>query len=734
MAYNHGVKVSEKPTSILPPVSVSAGIPFVVGTAPVNMSDVSNVNKPVLCNSYAEAVAAFGHVPPIVADASGLKKYEYSISQFIYSQFALFGASPVIIVNVLDPAIHKKASNVTAVTLDADGSAVIPESGIIKSSVSLGSGGGSVYHGEYIDEYLEYRLDVTAKQNPPADGYVFVLHRGRQSHNITVYYALADGPEPEPLAQQTFDNSKQDLTAEDLAAMQVLDGQGDPTGETLGDRFTFSGYIPFENIQGGDSLASTIIPLYTGTKAHARYEGTFGSLEVYAAEPGESGDGIFIKFRLASETDKVEVSLYVNDVLLGSALANKLSYGDVVAAEELNSLMIDGEHITNYVEFYGELELAGIPAYDSGQYLTITLSGGADASGSGSAYVEGEDYAAAFDDDGYLVITSLKNTDGTYKIPTGTAIEFSAQKLNPAAVDVGDVIGGVDVSGNKSGFELVDECFPRFRLVPGLLLAPGYSGNAGLAAVMAAKAANINQEFTALALIDVPTESVGKYSEVAEWKNTNSITDPRQIVCWPGVALDGVYYDLSVQLAGAIAITDSENEDVPYVSPSNHAINATASVLASGEEVWIAPDTGAYLNGQGVVTALNFIGGWVAWGNRTACYPANTDVKDSFIPVKRMFAWVGNTIIQTYWSKVDAPLNRRLIDTILDSVNLWLNGLAARQYIIGGRVEFNPDENPSPDLLDGIARFHVYITPASPARELDFILEYDPAYLANLFA
>jgi phage tail sheath protein FI len=494
MAYNHGVKVSEKPTSILPPVSVSAGIPFVVGTAPVNMSDVSNVNKPVLCSSYAEAVVAFGYVPPVANDASGLKKYEYSISQFIYSQFALFGASPVIIVNVLDPVTHKKASNVTAVTLDADGSAVVPESGIIRSSISLGGGG------------------------------------------------------------------------------------------------------------------------------------------------------------------------------------------------------------------------------------------------SGSAYVEGEDYAAAFDDDGYLVITALKNTDGTYKIPTGTAIEFSAQRLNPAAVDANDIIGGVDVSGNKSGFELVDECFPRFRLVPGLLLAPGYSGNAALAAVMAAKAANINQEFTAVALIDVPTASVAKYSDVAEWKNTNSITDPRQIVCWPGVSLDGVYYDLSVQLAGAIAITDSENDDVPYVSPSNHAINATASVLASGEEVWIAPDTGAYLNGQGVVTALNFIGGWVAWGNRTACYPANTDVKDSFIPVKRMFAWVGNTIIQTYWSKVDAPLNRRLIDTILDSVNLWLNGLAARQYIIGGRVEFNPDENPSPDLLDGIARFHVYITPASPARELDFILEYDPAYLANLFS
>ena len=48
MAYNHGVKISEVPTSILPPVQVEAAIPFIVGTAPVNMTDPTNVNKPVL--------------------------------------------------------------------------------------------------------------------------------------------------------------------------------------------------------------------------------------------------------------------------------------------------------------------------------------------------------------------------------------------------------------------------------------------------------------------------------------------------------------------------------------------------------------------------------------------------------------------------------------------------------------------------------------------------------------
>ena len=48
MPYVHGVTTTEKPTAILPPVTSDAGIPFVVGMAPVNMTDPTNVNKPVL--------------------------------------------------------------------------------------------------------------------------------------------------------------------------------------------------------------------------------------------------------------------------------------------------------------------------------------------------------------------------------------------------------------------------------------------------------------------------------------------------------------------------------------------------------------------------------------------------------------------------------------------------------------------------------------------------------------
>jgi len=349
-----------------------------------------------------------------------------------------------------------------------------------------------------------------------------------------------------------------------------------------------------------------------------------------------------------------------------------------------------------------------------------------------TTYVKDTDYSLAFDEDGYLVC-SRKSTGA---IPQNTTtVKAGYTHLNPAAVDTDDIVGGIDVStGAKEGLELVNEVFPRFRLVPGQILAPGWSHSPAVAAVMDAKAGNINSHFRCISLVDIPTGTVTKYSDAAAWKTTNNYVSTGQIVCWPKVQLGDDIYHLSTQVAGAICQTDGANSDVPYVSPSNKGLQCNGAVLADGTEVVIGPDEGAYLNGQGIVTALNFIGGWKVWGNRTGSYPAVTDPKDCFIPIRRMFDWIGNTLVLTFWQKVDNPLNKRLLDTVVDSANIWLNGLAARGFILGGKVVLLKSENPTTDLMDGIVRFHVYVTPPSPAREMDFIIEYDPNYLAGLLA
>ena len=98
MAFKHGVYKQEIPTSLIPVVQIEAGLPVIVGTAPVQtVNNSGNVNQVKLVYSYAEAVKEFGF------DSDWEK---YTLCEFIYSQFALFGMAPAVLINVFDPETH----------------------------------------------------------------------------------------------------------------------------------------------------------------------------------------------------------------------------------------------------------------------------------------------------------------------------------------------------------------------------------------------------------------------------------------------------------------------------------------------------------------------------------------------------------------------------------------------------------------------------------------------------
>lgn len=340
-------------------------------------------------------------------------------------------------------------------------------------------------------------------------------------------------------------------------------------------------------------------------------------------------------------------------------------------------------------------------------------------------YELGTDYLVSFTQTGTINITAISDN-----ITEDAKLKISYEILDTSLVTITDIIGGIDVvTGKRLGLELVNEVFPRFRKVPGLVLVPGWSHNPEIAAIMDAKAKNINNIFKGESIVDVPSSL--NYSEVPDWKNKNNYMSHHQITCWPKIKLGDKEYHLSTQLAGVIGTTDVLNRDIPYESPSNKNLKCDGAILEDGEEVFLGPEQANYLNGEGVITALNFIGGWKTWGNRTSIYPSSSDPKDSFIPIRRMFNWIANTLILTYWSKIDNPQNRRLVETVVDSANLWLNGLTAEECILGGRVEFLQEENPVTDVMDGILKFHLYMTPPSPAREIDFIMEYDVNYVKS---
>lgn len=338
--------------------------------------------------------------------------------------------------------------------------------------------------------------------------------------------------------------------------------------------------------------------------------------------------------------------------------------------------------------------------------------------------VKDTDYTVLYDD-GQCIIELLPDS-AAYDV---TELSVSGKVIDPDSVTEDDIAEGISQ---------IDACMSVVGKIPDLILAPGWSDHSVIAALMATKAdGNITGLFRGKALIDVDCsdEGVTRYTDLIGWKNQNNMVDENQILCWPMVTLGDYKFHMSVQLAGLLASIDADNASVPYESPMNKNFKMDGMCLADGTEIQLTFDQANIIGvSYGIITALNFMNsGWVCWNNWTACYPSNTDVKDYFICVSRMFDYIANSLILTYWSKLGKPMTPRYAYSILDSCNIWLNGLVSAGYLLGARAEMPTDLNPVTDLMQGIIKFHVYITPPSPMVEIDFYLEYDADYVTAAF-
>ncbi len=361
--------------------------------------------------------------------------------------------------------------------------------------------------------------------------------------------------------------------------------------------------------------------------------------------------------------------------------------------------------------------------------IKVSVAEGAGEAATTRALERDTDYSILYDRDDtdtYVCIVELLEDGSAYNAET-VSVAYSA--ADPKTATVADVVDGV---------AQVDACLTAVGLVPDLIAAPGWSHNTVVAAVMATKAAAINGLFKGKAVIDADSgeDGVTEYSQLSGYKNKNNFVDVDQIICWPMVQLGDYRFHLSTQLCGLMATVDAGNRGIPYESPSNKNLKMDACVLADGTPVNLTWNQVDLIAGSwGVVTAVNFLdSGWVAKGNYTACYPGNTDVKDQFIPVSRMFDFIGNTLIRTFWSKLDKPMTPALRDSILQTCNIWLGGLTGGGYLYGARAEMLAEENPLTSLLDGIITLHIYNAPPVPAQEIDFILEYDVSYMETALA
>lgn len=166
MAYMHGISIQENPTSVPTPARNEAGVPVIFGTAPVNLTKEPEnaVNRLFLCHTFAEAKEAVGY--------SG--DYEnYTLCQAMDAFFKAFGIGPVVLCNILDPAVHK-ADYTETVTI-IDGRAITKESGILLKNLVV----------KQEETVLEAGKDYTADFNEEGRAVITILTEGISSLTLS---------------------------------------------------------------------------------------------------------------------------------------------------------------------------------------------------------------------------------------------------------------------------------------------------------------------------------------------------------------------------------------------------------------------------------------------------------------------------------------------------------------------------------------------------------------------
>lgn len=211
-----------------------------------------------------------------------------------------------------------------------------------------------------------------------------------------------------------------------------------------------------------------------------------------------------------------------------------------------------------------------------------------------TSYTAGTDYELFYEGENLI----LEVLDGG-SIPAETGeLTITFDAVDPSKINENDIIGGFDTSTKKySGLELIDKVFPKYGIVPDLIVAPGWSDKSNVAAVMTAKADAINTVFTgAKALIDADTNTVRHYADVPAWKKTQNMNSKAEILCWPMFGLGDRAFHASVHAAGLMGKTDSDNGGCPAESPSNKTLQIDRAMLADGTTVLLDLAQANYLN------------------------------------------------------------------------------------------------------------------------------------------
>ena len=329
----------------------------------------------------------------------------------------------------------------------------------------------------------------------------------------------------------------------------------------------------------------------------------------------------------------------------------------------------------------------------------------------------------------------ISRVEVSTKITTATAsITVGYTYLDPAKCLAADIVGSTDVNGNRLGLLALKDCYAKFGFFPKIIICPGFSSTAAVLTQMDSVAASIR----AIAIADLAagTTVAAAITSRGAGGAANS-SSKRLVFCYPYVkryntttaAEETVPY--SQFYAGVLAAKDMANGY--WWSPSNTEIKGITGVERQLTAMINDPTSEVNtLNEVGITTIFNSFGtGYRVWGNRSASFPAYTD-SCNFVSVQRTADMIHESVEYSMLQFIDYPTNQALIDSISESVNVFIRTLVGRGALIDGKCWYDPADNPAVQISAGQLVFTIDYMPPVPAERITFKSFINIDYLKQL--
>lgn len=366
-----------------------------------------------------------------------------------------------------------------------------------------------------------------------------------------------------------------------------------------------------------------------------------------------------------------------------------------ISAENLNITLI--KNGTSYIGYVNNPRA-------SIEDMAITVSGT-----TSETIIEDGDVTYEYDGDRIKIVISKEGVS-----LDSALVSVSFNEVSSAQMSTSDFTECLDIIDRIEGVT---------NRIPNILCAPRYSDLPEYHDLMVQKAIDkVDGKWNIVLAVDIENSDTNE--SALAWKNTNSYNNLLEKVFFRKLGYNGKIYHMSVVWTALAQALDAQNDNIPCESASNKPVFADSICDDDGKAIYISEQEANELNKKGITTAIATKGQIRLWGSHMGNYDfdklSDIAVEDRFDVAVRMNAYMNNYLQYHYLDEVDSTINRKDIDSIINSVQMWLDSLVNESKLLYATVEFDADS----DIANGDIVFNIHVTYPFVAKSVTFKVIY----------